>query len=120
VLHDAFPDAYIKIADEEYTTTTLDEFNAWIRDDMVSERSYYRGWSDCDNFSRALRCAMFKINREYKTEFTMPYTEGMSPGGYHAFNVFLDSDDNVYVVEPQDDNVVPYHKSVYTPDFIEL
>lgn len=119
-LHEQYPNAHIRIADTEYATVSLDEFNRWIREDCVSERKYWENWFDCDNFARSLRCSMFKIGREYKTEFTMPYTEGMSPGGYHAFNIFVDPDGNVFVVEPQDDHVIPSSESEYMPDFIQL
>lgn len=119
-LHAQYPDAHIRIADEEYTTVSLNEFNRWIREDCVSKRKYYKNWFDCDNFARELRCAMFKIGRAYKTEFAMSYTEGMAPGGYHAFNIFVDPDGDVFVVEPQDDHVTHVVRSEYIPDFIQL
>lgn len=120
VVRNAYPRAQIKIADAVYSTVSLEEFNKWIRDDMVSDRRYYKNYFDCDNFARWLRCAMFKINLVYKTEITMLYCEGGAPGGYHAFNMFIDDADNLYIVEPQDDHVVPYYDSVYEPDFIQL
>lgn len=120
VLCAQYPDAHIRIADAEYSTVSLDEFNTWLKNDCVSEKTYYAQHFDCDNFSREIRCNMFRVNREYKTEFTMAYTEGMSPGGYHAFCIFLDSDDNVLIVEPQTDEVVIADKSSYIPDFIQL
>lgn len=120
VLREAFPEAKIRIADAKYSTVDVAEFNKWIRDDMVSARKYYADHFDCDNFARELRCAMFKINREYKTEITMLYCEGFNPDVYHAFNIFVDDLDNVWVVEPQDDHVVLCEDSKYLPDFIQL
>lgn len=120
VLRRTYPSAQIKIADRTYSTVSLKEFDTWIRNDMVSARKYYKEYFDCDNFARWLRCAMFKVNLTYKTEITMLYCEGDAPDGYHAFNIFIDNDDNVYVVEPQDDYVIPYTDSLYKPDFIQL
>lgn len=120
ILRAAFPMAQIKVADKTYKSPTLDEFNTWIIEDCVSQYKYFADWFDCDNFARFLRCAMFKINLSYKTEITMPYCEGDSPSGYHAFNILVDNTDNIFVVEPQDDVIVPYEKSVYKPDFIQL
>jgi hypothetical protein len=34
--------------------------------------------------------------------------------------MLLDTQDNIYIVEPQDDAVVPADESVYLPDFIFL
>lgn len=120
VLRAKFPKAQIRIADSEYSTVSVEEFNKWIHDDMVSARKYYSNYFDCDNFARWLRCTMFKINLLHKTEIAMCYTEGMSPGGYHAFNIFVDYFDNVYVVEPQNDHVILCEDSKYLPDFIQL
>jgi len=120
VVRSKFPGAQIKIADSEYSAVSVTEFNKWIRDDMTSARKYYKNYFDCDNFARWLRCAMFKINLSYKTEITMLYCEGFNPDEYHAFNIFMDDIDNVYVVEPQDDHVVLCEDSEYLPDFIQL
>ena len=120
VLRTAFPDAEIKIADKEYSSPTMGEFNRWILRDCTSEYNYFKEYFDCDNFARMLRCAMFKINMSYKTEITMPYCEGDSPEGYHAFNAVVTSNDDVFIVEPQSDEVVPYRESVNKPDFVQL
>lgn len=120
-LRKAYPSAQIRIADDAYATTSLDEFNKWLQNDCVSTRKYYAEWNDCDNYARALRCAMFKINQYYQIEITMAYCEGMDGDGtYHAFNTFIDSNDIVYIVEPQNDSVVIYSDSKYKPDFIQL
>lgn len=120
VLRSTFPTAQIRIADSEYSTMSLDEFNTWLKNDCVSEKTYYAQHFDCDNFARGIRCNMFRVNQNYKTEFTLCYTEGMSPGGYHAFCIVVTNDDKVLIVEPQTDGVVIADKSSYKPDFIQL
>lgn len=120
VLRAAFPHAQIKIADRKYSAPSIEDFNRWIKKDCVSERQYFAEYHDCDNFARALRCAMFKINLFYKTEITMPYCEGDSAEGYHAFNAIVTNDDSVFIAEPQSDEVVPYRESDCVPDFVQL
>ena len=120
VLHRQYPGARIRIADADYSAPTLREFEAWLRADPVSEMVYRKEFFDCDDSARALRCGMFKVGRATKTTITLAYCEGYAQDEYHAFCIFIDDQDSLYIVEPQSDEVVPAAESVYLPDFIQL
>lgn len=121
MLRAAFPEAHIRIADADYSTVSLDEFNAWLKNDDVSEMRYYAQHFDCDDSARAIRCRIFAIGQAYKTTIAVAYCEGYtSTGEYHAFNIFLDSDDDLWILEPQTDFVSTPDESDYKPDFIQL
>ncbi len=120
VLQKQFPNARLHIRDREYSTLNLQEFNRWIQKDCVSEREYHADWHDCDDFADAIRCKLFPIAYALKTTLVVPYSEGYNPTDYHAFDILLDDQDNIYIIEPQDDAVVPAAESVYLPDFIFL
>jgi len=115
-----YPDVNIRIADSDYSAPTLPDFETWIRADCISERKYYAEWHDCDDFARALRCAAFRVGQSLKTTLTVLYCEGYNPDDYHAFNMFIDDKDRIFIIEPQDDQVVLMEDSTYKPDFIQL
>ena len=116
-----YPEAHIRIADEDYSAPTLDEFNLWIQTDDVSDMSWEKNYRDCDDIARAIRCRIFAIGHEYKTTFTLCYAEGhTSTGEYHAFCIFIDDTDKIWVLEPQSDEMILCSESTYLPDFIQL
>lgn len=115
-----FPDAHIRIPDPNLTAPTRAEFEAWLQEDNVSTRTYNPEWFDCEDFARAIRCKMFKIGQIYKTTFTVAYCEGYTEGGYHAYNLLIDNKDDIYIIEPQNDRIVPADESTYRTDFIQL
>ena len=119
-LRSQFPDAQIRVADMDMSTPTRAEFEAWLQEDNVSTRTYHPEWFDCDDFARAIRCKMFKIGQNYQTTFAIAYCEGYAPGGYHAYNLLIDNKDDIYIIEPQNDHVVPADENTYRTDFIQL
>ena len=120
VLHRQYPGARLHIRDRAYSTLNLQEFNRWIQKDCVSERQYFADWHDCDDFADAIRCKIVPIAHSLKTTLVVTYSEGYNPTDYHAFNMLLDTHDRIFIIEPQDDAVVPADESVYLPDFIFL
>jgi hypothetical protein len=66
------------------------------------------------------RCKIFKIGQSYKTTLTIAYCEGHTDGGYHAYNLLIDNKDEIFIIEPQDDHIVPADNSTYRTDFIQL
>jgi hypothetical protein len=120
VLQKQYPNARIRIADADYSAPTLREFEAWLRADPVSEMVYRKEFFDCDDSARAVRCAVFKVGRALKTTITLAYVEGYAPEGYHAYNLLIDGEDTVWIVEPQSDHCVEASRSSYMADFIQL
>jgi len=115
-----YPEAHIRIADSDYSAPTLQEFSAWLLEDRIDVRTYHPEWFDCDDFARALRCKIFKIGQALKTTLTVLYCEGHAPDDYHAFNLLISDTDRIFIIEPQDDQVVLMEDSTYKPDFIQL
>lgn len=115
-----FQNADIHIADSDYSAPDLQEFNTWLADDQIDTRAYHPEWYDCDDFARALRCKMFKIGQSYKTTLTVAYCQGYAQGTYHAYNLLIDNKDDIYIIEPQNDQCVPIEQSTYRTDFIQL
>ena len=115
-----FPAANIRIADRDYSAPTRQEFDAWLLEDQVSTKAYHPEWYDCDDFARALRCKAFQIGQDYKTTLTIAYCEGYTPNGYHAYNLLIDNLDAIYIIEPQNDNVIPIEVCGWRTDFIQL
>lgn len=120
VLQKQYPNARLHIRDREYSTFNLHEFNRWIQKDCISEREYFADWHDCDDFADAIRCKIFQIAHALKTTLVVLYCEGFNPTDYHAFNMLLDDQDRIFIVEPQSDAVIPATESKYRPDFIFL
>ena len=120
ILQKTFPIAIIRIPDMELSEPTRKEFEAWLQNDIISDKTYHRNWFDCDDFARAIRCKMFKIGQNYKTTLTVAYCEGYAPGGYHAYNILIDDTDAVFIIEPQNDRIVPADESAYRTYFIQL
>ena len=121
-----FPNAHIRVADMDISAPTRAEFEAWLQEDNVSTRTYHPEWFDCDDFARAIRYKMFKIGQNYKTTLTVAYCEGYIQGNhplgkeYHAYNLLIDNTDAIYIIEPQNDRIVPADESTYRTDFIQL
>jgi hypothetical protein len=96
------------------------EFERWLHIDLVNEKIYVAEYHDCDDFSRALRCAIFKWGHDMKTTLTVAYAEGYALDTYHAFNLLIDERDRVWIVEPQSDIITAAGDSEYVPDFIQF
>ena len=122
VLQKQFPNAVIRIADKDYSTPTKQEFEAWLKSNPANEHQYHAEYYDCDDFAEALRCAMFKVGHKLKTTIALAYCEGPVSGvsGRHAFNLLIDEADKLWIMEPQNDSVVPATESAYIPDFVQL
>ena len=120
VLQKQYPNANIHIPDMNLSAPTLEEFEAWLLEDNVSTHTYHKEWFDCEDFARAIRCKMFKIGQNYKTTLTVAYCKGYLGNEYHAHNLLIDNKDDIYIIEPQDDNCVLADESIYRTDFIQL
>ena len=120
LLQRQYPDAEIRVADSVYNAPTKREFEAWLKSNPVSDRQYHAEYYDCDDFAEALRCAIFKVSHVMKITLTVAYCEGYALGSYHAFNLLIDEADKLWIVEPQNDSVVPDTESAYLPDFIQI
>ena len=115
-----FPNAQIRLPDPNLSAPTLKETEKWLLKDITSEKEYNEDWFDCEDFAREIRCKVFKIGQAYKTTLTIAYCEGYNPKDYHGYNLLIDDKDEIYIIEPQTDHLVPAHESDYRTDFIQL
>lgn len=97
-----FPDAQIYLSDSYYKTTTLDELRRFLEWDKTDERTYTSEWFDCDDFSTVLTGDVNIPGWEW-LPFGMLWTETGTGG--HAVNVFIDDKSEIYIVEPQNDQI---------------
>lgn len=115
-----FPNAQIRIRDRDLTATTKREFEAWLERDIGNYKKYHKGWYDCDDYAMELRYKMFKFGHTYKTTFTIAYCEGLLWSEYHAYNLLIDNKDAIYIIEPQNDRIVPADESNLQTEFIQI
>lgn len=120
ILRKQFPNAQIKLRDRVFSAPSLYEFEVWLHNDLGDEEKYNPEWYDCDDFAIALRHEIFKLGKHYKTTLTIAYCEGYDGPEYHGYNLLIDNNDAMYIIEPQDDNIVPANDSAYRTDFIQF
>jgi len=97
-----FPDATLLFADRDYKTVSKTEFIRFLKDDDIDIRKYTSEFYDCDDFSFALMGAI--SNQDWGAlPFGILWTE--VTGGAHAVNCFIDKKREVWICEPQNDDV---------------
>jgi hypothetical protein len=102
VLSAEFPEAHILLADEKYKTTSKSEIERYLEEDVLDKLKYVSEYYDCDDFSFALKGKL--SNPDWgKLPFGILWTETRS--GAHALNCFVDKDREVWIIEPQTDEI---------------
>jgi hypothetical protein len=90
------------LSDREYKTTTVDELKRFLSNDIVDSYKYISEYYDCDDFSFAL---MGNMSVPEWSDLTFGILWSGTPNGGHAINCFIDIDREVWIIEPQNDNV---------------
>jgi len=102
ILQAAMPGVPLYISDMNYKTTTKEELERFLREDLVDSWKYVPELYDCDDYSFALMGHI--SNPEWGAlPFGILWT-GI-PGGGHAVNIFIDNDRKLWIVEPQNDSI---------------
>jgi len=116
ILKAEFPDAWIGLSDSVYKTTTKEELMKYINYDIIDEYHYVSEYYDCDDFSYALMGSL--SNPEWGAlPFGIMWTD--VPGGAHAVNCFIDNNREVWIIEPQTDQIFSLPKD-WSPYFIVM
>jgi len=97
-----FPNATLLLSDYMYKTTTLAEFDRFIKNDVTNNNIYVSEYYDCDDFSYSI---MGHLSNQDWGCLTFGILWTSTPGGGHAVNCFIDKDRNVWILEPQDDSI---------------
>jgi len=94
---------FFSLLDGKYRTTTVDGFREIVRWDSVNIRRYILDFWDCDNYAFRFKSnveSVFLIN-------SVGFVVDLSvPECAHAYNIFVDSEGDVYVYEPQTDAIM--------------
>ena len=94
VLNQLTPTNYV--SDNKFSTTSKDEAYVYVKQSEVDTRKWIEENHDCDNFSFALQ--------GYWSKGLYSFPFGIAWSSNHAFNVFIDNDKNIWIVEPQNSN----------------
>jgi hypothetical protein len=100
VLVSEFPNASIFLYDKDYQLTDYSEYQRFIEWDKTNMYSYIEYYFDCDDFAFTL---FGNIHREGWGGLAFGVLMLSEPP--HAINFFIDSDLEVYLVEPQTDKI---------------
>ena len=88
--------------DGTYSRYGIETFKNSLKEDTISELKYIRSVYDCDDFAFATYAAIRAEN------LGIPYgvVIGVNKRGImHAWNIFIDSTDELWFVEPQTDEI---------------
>lgn len=102
LLRHEFGNVPLDISDKKFKTTDFSEYIRFLDYDLTDKNIYVSEWFDCDDFSVMLH-----------GNITIPYWSALAfgelwvrtPNGGHAVNMFIDNDQKVWIVEPQNDRV---------------
>lgn len=103
ILKAAYPECPIYIGDREYKTTSVIELKRFLRDDLTDIEKYVDEYFDCEDFSFRL---MGNLSNPAwgSLPFGIMWTQRENDGA-HAVNLFIDNNREVWIVEPQNDNM---------------
>jgi hypothetical protein len=122
-LEERFPSAHLRIADSTYDVVKWDDLLEWLKNDSLSEIKWCEDIWDCDDFADESACRMHLLGRIQGKNFAYRVAWGETPMGYHAFclaYVQKNSEKEIRVVEPQNDDTKDWKKSDYKPDYIKF
>ena len=97
------------IADLKYGTFT---YNDWqlvisrIYDSVRSKEKYTCNVFDCDDF--ALLFSGIMTYSTFKSGFSTQVAFGIAWSNIHAFNIFIDNKNDVYIYEPQNNKIMTF------------
>ena len=93
-----FPDANIRLSDNTTQLCDIADIEAFLKVDETNRVKYIAEQMDCDDFAFALL-----------GQFSLPPWSGMAFGfiwsDLHAMNICVDSNLDIWLIEPQNDSV---------------
>ena len=100
LLHDLgiLPSAVAEVSDDYYYTTDINTIKEFLAYDKTNYKAYQSEIFDCDDFSLVLD------GRVDLWQPALPF--GIAWSKTHAFNIFIDKDKNIWIIEPQTDAVM--------------
>ena len=83
----------VLLSDEYFDVTNVGEAERFVEETKVASKTWIESGRDCDNFSFALL--------GYWSRGLQSFSFGMAWNNVHAWNVFIDDQKKVWMVEPQ-------------------
>lgn len=83
----------INITDLYLQLTTVEEAKEFTKDSKIQLRKWIKEEYDCDNFSASLY--------GYWNDSLKSFAFGMARSSNHQFNIMIDKDKKIWIVEPQ-------------------
>ena len=103
ILKKVFPYANIAFADEWYYLISKKDFDELMAYDKTDQHKYIPEVYDCDDFAYDL---WRNIARHYHIALGVIGVE-LPDGTLHMMNIFFSAEGQVYVIEPQTDEIIP-------------
>ena len=108
-------DAKLFLSDEKYGLCSIKEIQKFLDVDSTNKQHYRHILYDCDDFSYRLIGAL-------SVPGWSALAVGIAWSDVHAFNLFIDDRKQLYIIEPQEDKIIPFSQSswVYKPRVIMI
>lgn len=95
-------DATIYLVDWDYHLIDKEEMERFLAEDKTDLAEYVAEYHDCDDFSFRL---MGQISVPGWSDLAFGIVFALVPGGGHAVNCFVSNEKEVYLIEPQNDEI---------------
>lgn len=90
--------AHIYLVDAKYQLIEKSEMERFLKEDKTDLLTYVPEYFDCDDFS-------FRLMGQFSTPGWGGIAFGISFSKVHAFNIFVDAQKKIWILEPQSNNV---------------
>ena len=112
LLRNNFPNTKIILSDNNYDLCSLEEAKYFLGKDITNFEKYEKESYDCDDFSRVLWF--------YWKDWQETLAMGIAWSNVHAFNILIDDQKRIWIIEPQDDKIFPLEnlENKYDPNLI--
>jgi hypothetical protein len=100
------------ISDENFNTTSKEEAMKFTEETKVQNDKWVAENHDCDNFSFALM--------GYWSQGLYSFPLGIAWSGLHAFNIMVDDDKQIWIIEPQTNKWMTLEEAKVNPMYFPL
>lgn len=93
LIQQAFPNCGVTITDDYLQLTSVAEAQKFVTESSIQFRKYIAEKYNCNNFSASLY--------GYWNDALQSFAFGMARSSNHQYNIFIDNNKQVWIVEPQ-------------------
>ena len=112
ILKKALNPSQVYLSDLNFDVTTVAEAKRFSKETLVNTKKYASESHDCENFSWALL--------GYWSEGLKSFAFGFAWSNSHSFNIMIDSDGKVWIIEPQTNEYIPVEKAKKLKQFFPI